>query len=211
MSATLTAAVELRGAGRTWPGGGGLAPVSFVVGPGSLTVVRGRSGSGKSTLLALVAGWCEPDVGEVLVPAGRSWQALAVLPQVVGLVPELTVRENVDLPLRLAGVDRRERRERTDEVLGLLDGADLADRLPRETSMGQRQRAALARVLVVDPTVALVDEPTSHQDGDHADAAVAVLQRAAGRGTALVVATHDPLVVATATDVVDLDATTPAG
>ena len=211
MSATVTAAVELLGAGRTWPGGGGLAPVSCAIAPGSLTVVRGRSGSGKSTLLALVAGWCEPDVGEVRVPAGREWSALAVLPQVIGLVPELTVRENVELPLRLGGVERRERRRRTDDALARLDVGDLADRLPGETSMGQRQRTALARVLVADPVVALVDEPTSHQDGAHADAVVEALRRAAGRGTALLVATHDPVVVAAATAVVDLDAATPAG
>jgi putative ABC transport system ATP-binding protein len=205
VTALATAVLSLRGASRRWPGGGGLAPVSLDLHRGELCVVRGRSGSGKSTLLALVAGWCEPDAGEVRVLADRSWSHLAVLPQVIGLTPELSVRENVELPLRLAGVRSRDRRLAVDSMLADLDVADLADRLPREVSMGQRQRVALARALVVDPTIALVDEPTSHQDGDHATTIVAALRRAAARGSALLVATHDPAVIDVATAVVDLD------
>jgi putative ABC transport system ATP-binding protein len=206
VSAITTPVLSVRGAARQWPGGGGLAPVSLDLAAGDLCVVRGRSGSGKSTLLALVAGWCEPDAGDVLLHGDRTWSHLAVLPQVIGLTPELSIRENVELPLRLAGAPARARDAAVDAALRELDVAALAERLPREVSMGQRQRAALARALVVQPTVALVDEPTSHQDGDHGATIVAALRRAAARGSALLIATHDPAVIDAATVVVDLDA-----
>ena len=209
MTAVDPPVIAARGVTKQWPGGGGLAPTDLALHRGQVTVVRGRSGSGKSTLLSLLAGWCEPDGGRVERVAGpdwASWATVAVVPQVVGLVPELTVGENVELPLRLAGVDRRTRRQRTAITLDELDLGDLAARLPRETSLGQRQRAALARALVVRPLVALVDEPTSHQDAGHAAAIVDAMRAAAGDGTALLVATHDEPVVAAADAVSDLDA-----
>jgi ABC-type lipoprotein export system ATPase subunit len=202
------AVLTAHGVTRRWPGGGGLAPVDLRLHAGELTVVRGRSGSGKSTLLSIVAGWCDVDAGRLEHAPGpdwSSWAAIAVVPQVVGLVPELSIAENVELPLRLAGIARVERRARTATVLDDLDLGDLADRLPRETSLGQRQRTSIARALVIRPTIALVDEPTSHQDAAHAAAVLAAMHTAAGDGTALLVATHDRLVVDVADAVLDLD------
>jgi putative ABC transport system ATP-binding protein len=203
------AVVTAHGITRRWPGGGGLAPVDVVLRRGELTVVRGRSGSGKSTLLSIVAGWCAAGGGRlerVDGPDWSTWAAIAVVPQVIGLVPELSISENVELPLRLGGIRRADRRARTRAVLDELDLGEQASRLPRETSLGQRQRAAIARALVVGPLVALVDEPTSHQDGAHATAIVASMRAAAERGSALLVATHDAPVVAVADTVLDLDA-----
>jgi ABC-type lipoprotein export system ATPase subunit len=203
------AVLTASGITRRWPGGGGLAPVDLQLHAGELTVVRGRSGSGKSTLLSILAGWCDVDAGRLEHASGpdwSSWAAIAVVPQVVGLVPELSIAENVELPLRLAGVPRDARRARTTATLRELDLADLAHRLPRETSLGQRQRASIARALVIRPTVALIDEPTSHQDASHAAAILASMHEAATRGTALLVATHDRVVVDVADAVLDLDA-----
>ena len=124
------------------------------------------------------------------------------MPQTLGLMPELTVRENVELPVRLAG-----RPADVDELLRDLDIVDLAGRLPRELSLGQQQRTAIARAVVVDPALLLVDEPTSHQDRGHAEAVMARLRTTAeANGTAVLIASHDPLAVDAADRVVDLAA-----
>jgi putative ABC transport system ATP-binding protein len=171
---------------------------------GELVVVRGRSGSGKSTLLALIVGWCAPDGGSVSVlvhdspDAGRSlWSTVAIVPQVLGLVPELTVRENV--AQALTGTD-----ESVDDVLAALDIVELGDRSPTDTSMGQQQRVAVARAIAGRPHVLLADEPTSHQDAHHVAGVVAALRSAADAGSAVLVATHDDSIIAAANRVVDL-------
>ncbi len=156
----------------------------------------GRSGSGKSTLLTLLAGWQSPDTGEVQYfgsaadPAALPWSELSFLPQRFGLLPELSVRENVEYPLRLLGTLERDGPsvERLLEALGL---TELADRPPTETSIGQQQRAALARALVLSPAVLLADEPTSHQDAGWRDAVWRLLLDAAAAGTCCLVATHE--------------------
>jgi ABC-type lipoprotein export system ATPase subunit len=98
------------------------------------------------------------------------------------------------------------RRARLADVMTALDLVELADRMPEDTSMGQRQRAAIARSIVARPTVALIDEPTSHQDPQHARQVIDVLLAAARQGAVVLVATHDPAVVNAADRVIDLDA-----
>ena len=161
--------------------------VSLDVHAGRLAALVGRSGSGKTTVLNLLAGWERPDAGTVSVP-GTAWEDVAVLPQRFGLLPELSVRENVAYPLRLAGDPAA---ERVDDLLEALDLTELADRSPSETSIGQQQRSALARALVARPRVLLADEPTGHQDAGSALAVVRALRGVAERGTACLVATHD--------------------
>jgi putative ABC transport system ATP-binding protein len=202
------ALVTAVGVGRRWPDGGGLSPVDFELRRGRITVVRGRSGSGKSTLLAILAGWCDVTSGEVRRdPAAdpARWSGVAIVPQTLGLVAELSIAENVDMPLRLAGAPDAERRAAVHEALHALDLVDLAQRLPAEVSLGQQQRTALARATVGVPALLLVDEPTSHQDAGHASAAVDALRRTADAGAAVLVATHDEVVVDRADDVIDLD------
>jgi ABC-type lipoprotein export system ATPase subunit len=171
--------------GKSYDGAPALLDATLELHEGELAVVAGRSGSGKSTLLMILGGWEEPDRGELR--AGRSWEALAYVPQRFGLVPELTVRENVGLAARLAGVEGA-----TAELLEALDLEELAERLPAETSIGQQQRAAIARALCLRPRVLLVDEPTSHQDAASAERVWEVLAEAADAGTACLVATHEP-------------------
>jgi putative ABC transport system ATP-binding protein len=164
-----------------------LDDVSLELHAGELGVAIGRSGSGKSTLLMLLGGWQKPDRGRIDLPAGRAWAALGYVPQRFGLVPELTVAENVELPGRLAGaqVSVHDLLER----LGL-DG--LGQRAVTELSIGQQQRVAVARALVLRPAVLLIDEPTSHQDSASAERVWSALADAAGEGAACLVATHEP-------------------
>jgi putative ABC transport system ATP-binding protein len=163
---------------------------------GEVAMLLGRSGSGKSTLLMLLAGWQAPDAGAIRLvadgaaPAEAPWRRLAFLPQRFGLLPELSVRENVELPARLAG-ELAARREAVDGLLAALGLDALAGRPPHETSIGQQQRTALARALVLGPEVLLADEPTSHQDAGWRDRVWELLESAAASGTAALVATHE--------------------
>jgi putative ABC transport system ATP-binding protein len=197
-------AVELRQASRLWDGEAGLHPIDLEVDLGEMVVVRGRSGSGKSTLLALVAGVCAPGTGRVFV-MGREprldmpWSELALVPQVLALSTELSIEENIaDCGQRPDATAVR----RSMEVLGI---AELAGRTIGEVSMGQQQRAAVARAAVVDPKVLLADEPTSFQDDAHTEVVVRALRSAADRGAAVLVATHDDWVASAADRVVELN------
>lgn len=177
-------AVRADGLAKSYDGAVALREASLEVRAGQLAVVVGRSGSGKSTLLMLLGGWLEPDRG-TCEPQAHAWREVAYVPQRFGLAPELTVEQNVGLPARLAG------REPRQELLAALDLVELRDRLPAEISIGQQQRVAIARALQLSPRVLLVDEPTSHQDADHAEIVWASLRAAASAGTACLVATHE--------------------
>jgi ABC-type lipoprotein export system ATPase subunit len=161
---------------------------------GRLVGLVGRSGSGKTTLLNVIGGWEVPDRGEVTWSRGGpvgdrpAWSDLAILPQRFGLLDELSVRANVEYPGRLAG---RLDHERVDDLLDRLGLTELQDRQPRETSVGEQQRTALARALVLSPRLLLADEPTGHQDTGWARAVLEALRRAAAEGTCCLVATHD--------------------
>jgi ABC-type lipoprotein export system ATPase subunit len=167
---------------------------------GEVAALLGRSGSGKSTVLMLLSGWQSPDEGEIRYalgdgrPAGLGWHELAFLPQRFGLLPELSIRENVEYPARVAGTLDAQAASIA-ELLAELGLDELAARPPHETSIGQQQRAALARALALQPDVLLADEPTSHQDAEWRDRVWSLLDRAAERGTACLVATHEERVV----------------
>jgi ABC-type lipoprotein export system ATPase subunit len=169
----------------------------------ALVVLAGRSGSGKSTLCHLVAGVMAPTAGQVLV-AGRpaldvrDWAQVSLLPQRLSLDPELSVAENVLLPAGLRGRPARP------ELLDRLGLTPIAARPARETSLGEQQRTALARALVLDPAVAVLDEPTGHQDDEHVHLVLGALTAAVGAGTLALVATHDPRVIEAADVVIQL-------
>jgi ABC-type lipoprotein export system ATPase subunit len=169
---------------------------------GAFGAILGRSGSGKSTLLSILAGWQSPDRGAVAVapddaePSTLPWHRLAYLPQRFGLMPELSVRENVELPARLVPSADRDWIETLLRDLGL---AGFADRLPAETSIGQQQRTAVARALALKPALLLADEPTAHQDAAWRELTLDILERAAADGTTLLVATHEPAIAERAT------------
>jgi putative ABC transport system ATP-binding protein len=199
-------ALEARAVAKTFAHSGGdvhaVSDATFALRRGELGVLLGRSGSGKSTLLTLLAGWQPPDTGEIVPsgPAAWTWSEFGYLPQRFGLIPELTVRDNVELPARLSG-RREELSERVDGLLRDLGLDGLQDRRPTETSIGQQQRTALARALVLRPTVLVVDEPSSHQDAGWHDAVWALLARASADGTACLAATHEPEAAQFATQV----------
>ena len=178
-----------------------LHDVDLALEPSALVVLAGRSGSGKSTLCHLVAGVMAPTAGQVLV-AGRpaypvaDWARVSLLPQRLSLDPELTVAENVLLPAGLRG------RGAGSDLLDRLGLTPIAGRPARETSLGEQQRTALARALVLAPAVAVLDEPTGHQDDDHVHLVLDVLAAAVRGGTLAVVASHDPRVIDTADVVV---------
>jgi len=182
-----------------------LRRVGFALYPGELVALVGPSGSGKSSLLGVLCGWDLPDEGKLVWStafgagdgSGLTWSELAVVPQALGLVEELSVRENVALPVRLASRSGRRAppragTARADELLEAFGLGALADRSPRETSLGQQQRAAVARALVLEPRLVLADEPSAHQDSTWVQDVFSQLRTVAQAGAACLVATHDP-------------------
>jgi putative ABC transport system ATP-binding protein len=119
-----------------------------------------------------------------------AWREVSVLPQKFGLIDELTVRQNIEYPARLAGTIE-ESIELIDELVESLGLTALQSRYPKETSIGEQQRTALARALVLSPRLVLADEPSGHQDRSFHDRVFATLRRAASRGTTCLVATHN--------------------
>jgi ABC-type lipoprotein export system ATPase subunit len=184
-----------------------LHDVSLSVEPGELVALAGPSGSGKSTLCHLAAGFESPERGTVLA-AGRpatqvaDWAVVSVVPQQHGLLAGLTVEDNVCLPARRARVDP------TASFAELAEALDLSAFTRRgvlETSLGEQQRTAVARALVLSPVLAVLDEPTGHQDDDHVAQVAGVLAAAAHQGSAILVATHDARVWEVADRVVRID------
>lgn len=171
-----------------------LQGVSFEIFRGELVGLVGPSGSGKTTLLNLLIGWEKSDGGSIEWAGDRTsapdrpWTELAILPQRVGLMEELTVAENIGLPLRFGGQSPE---EPTGELMDQFGLAQLADRLPFEVSLGEQQRTGLARGLIGSPTLLLADEPTGHQDAMWAHGVFRALRGAAERGTTSVIATHN--------------------
>ena len=162
--------------------------VTIDLSSGSMIALVGPSGSGKTTLLNLIAGGDDPDGGTIEGQLGRTdWSQLAIVPQPLGLLPELTIGENVGLPLRFGASGVADVRA----VMELLGIGALADRLPEETSLGEQQRAAVARALVTTPVLLIADEPTSHQDEANTDRVTDALAGAASAGSCVLVATHD--------------------
>ena len=205
---TATPLVELRSVSKTYRGGStdvvALRDVSLALWEGELVVLVGRSGSGKTTLLSVAAGWEPPDAGvllwegRTLDPSKVDWARLAVVPQGLGLLGEFTLRENVEYPLRFTRNDDGD----VEGLLSRLGIAKVADRYPHQTSLGEQQRAAVARALVLRPPVVLLDEPTSHLDTARARTVLQELVDAARRGTACLIATHARELVANASRVI---------
>jgi putative ABC transport system ATP-binding protein len=131
-------------------------------------------------------------------PGAPSWDVLAIAPQRLGLLTELSIRENVELPLRLAAGAHWPDHERVNSALAAFGLHHLAHRMPWEVSLGEQQRTALARALVVAPRLLLADEPTGHQDAAWATGVMERLAKATASGTSLLVASHDEEVIARA-------------
>jgi putative ABC transport system ATP-binding protein len=172
---------------------------------GSFEALMGPSGSGKTTLLNLIAGIDTPTSGSVRVAGddiGRmsetqraSWRSRTVgfIFQFYNLMPVLTAAENVELPLLLTGLGRKERLRRVEVALRLVDLSDRMDHTPRQLSGGQQQRVAIARAIVADPKIIVADEPTGDLDRKSAEDVLGLLTTLNETlGKTIVMVTHDP-------------------
>lgn len=176
---------------------------SLDVADGEAVCLAGPSGAGKTVLVNLLAGWEQPDQGTVMWAGRRDrppWSDTTVVPQMVALIEELTVFENVTLSLRLLGSDLG----RASAVMERLGIGHLADRIPSEVSVGERQRTMVARALAGMPRLVLADEPTAHQDAANARRVHEALGSHVADGGACVIATRKPLELGLATRVIDL-------
>ncbi|MFK8025491.1 MAG: ABC transporter ATP-binding protein [Ilumatobacter sp.] len=171
--------------------------ISFELEPGRITALVGPSGSGKTTVVNIVVGADRPEAGTVIgVPDPPTWDRLAFVPQQLGLLEELSLRENVEMPLRrLSATTFGDLSDTIDAQLGRLGLTEVAHRRPPETSLGQQQRAAIARALVGAAGIVVADEPTSHQDEANVTSIGEALRSAARTGAIVFVATHDQRLV----------------
>ncbi len=207
---------------KTYERGGQPIPVLMDI---NLTVQRaefvslmGPSGSGKSTLLNLIAGIDQPSTGRILIngvdiatlneAALADWRAANVgfIFQFYNLMPVLTAYENVELPLLLTNLNRKQRKEHVEACLAMVRLADRMDHYPNELSGGQQQRVAIARALVTDPTLIVADEPTGDLDratGEEVLKLMDELHRDLGK--TIVMVTHDPKAASRASRMIHLE------
>jgi putative ABC transport system ATP-binding protein len=178
--------------------------INLDIAAGDYVSIQGPSGSGKSTLLNVIGLLDHPDSGHYeledrdvtnLTEEERAQvrqQRVGFVFQSFHLVPRLTARENIELPLMLAGVAPAERKSRVTEVLNDYGLTDRASHRPAELSGGQRQRVAIARATVMKPAVLLADEPTGNLDHTIGREVIALLEKLNSMGTLLILVTHDP-------------------
>jgi putative ABC transport system ATP-binding protein len=179
--------------------------VSVDIAPGEFLALMGPSGSGKSTLLHIIAGVDRPTTGTCRVQGVNvpqlnesdlaDWrnQNVGFVFQTFNLIPVLTAFENVELPLLLTKLNRRERREQVENALSLVGLKDRMKHLPRQLSGGQEQRVAIARALVTDPALIVADEPTGNLDHQSATEVMNILKSLSGQlGKTVIMVTHDP-------------------
>jgi putative ABC transport system ATP-binding protein len=172
---------------------------------GDFLALMGPSGSGKSTLLNLIAGLDQVDGGTIEIGGVEitslseselaQWRASNVgfIFQFYNLIPVLTALENVELPLLLSGLSRKERRVHSALALELVSLQDRMDHYPRQLSGGQQQRVAIARAVVTDPTILVADEPTGDLDRTSAEEVLQLMDRLSGDlGKTIIMVTHDP-------------------
>ena len=182
-----------------------LTDITFDIGAGEFIALMGPSGSGKSTLLNLIAGIDKPDsglleVGGINIAALpeedlADWRAANVgfIFQFYNLMPVLSAVENVELPLLLTRLSRKDRRERAELALSMVGLADRMHHYPSELSGGQQQRVAIARAIITDPVILVADEPTGDLDRTSADEILLMLDRLNREmGKTIIMVTHDP-------------------
>ncbi len=182
-----------------------LENISLSIEDGDFLALMGPSGSGKSTLLNLIAGLDKADSGSIKV-AGidisllsesmlAKWRSenVGFIFQFYNLVPVLTAFENVELPLILTNLSKKERKEHVTTALNLVNLEDRVDHYPRQLSGGQQQRVAIARAVVTDPTMIVADEPTGDLDRASAEEVLRLMERLSSDiGKTIIMVTHDP-------------------
>ena len=185
---------------------------------GEFLALMGPSGSGKSTLLNLLAGLDHPDVGTIIV-GGRditqmsnrqlaAWRSTEIgfIFQFYNLLPVLTAYQNVELPLLLTPLSKKQRRDHVMAVLEVVALTDRAEHFPRQLSGGQQQRVGVARAIVSDPSIILGDEPTGDLDAKSADEILTLMQRLNSEfNKTILMVTHDAHAAERAHEVMHLD------
>lgn len=182
-----------------------LDDVNLEIGSGEFVALMGPSGSGKSTLLYIIAGLDVPTSGNCIVGGMQLFQLpdreltcwrqqnVGFIFQTFNLIPVLTAFENVELPLLVTRLNRKERRTHVEAALELVGLADRRHHLPSQLSGGQEQRVAIARALVVDPLLIVADEPTGNLDARSAEEILNLMHELNQKGQKTVVlVTHDP-------------------
>ncbi len=206
------AMVELRGVKRTYykPDGSvlveALRGVDLIIPRGQYCAIMGASGSGKSTMMNLLGCLDKPTRGAYLLDgqdvSTMSDEAISVYRgrkigfvfQAFNLIPQLSVRENVEVPLFYQGIPPRVRHERAVEVLKLVGLGERLDHRPMQLSGGQQQRTAIARALVTKPVVLMADEPTGNLDSATGKAVLQIFRDLHARGMTIIMVTHDPAI-----------------
>ena len=179
-----------------------LRGVDLTISRGQVVALIGPSGSGKSTLLNVLCGWEHVEAGELILdeslgaakPEDLPWGRVALVPQALGLLEELTIKDNVLMPARLSGGGVKPSLARAAELMSEFGIDHLAARYPDQVSLGEQQRTAVARALLLHPMVVLADEPSAHQDAGWSDVLFAAFTRLAAEGSACLIATHNPVV-----------------
>ena len=185
---------------------------------GEFLALMGPSGSGKSTLLNILAGLDHPDTGSVIV-AGKditrmsnkelaAWRSTEIgfIFQFYNLLPVLTAYQNVELPLLLTHLSKKQRREHVMTVLEVVALTDRAEHFPRQLSGGQQQRVGIARAIVSDPSIILGDEPTGDLDAKSADEILTLMERLNSEfNKTILMVTHDAHAAKRAHEVMQLD------
>ena len=201
--------VSVKDLNKTYQRGSQTVPVleniTFEICDGEFLALMGPSGSGKSTLLNILAGIDKADSGTVTIGDVdistlsetdlAQWRAINVgfIFQFYNLMPVLTAYENVELPLLLTGLSRKERREHVDMALSVVNLEDRMDHYPSQLSGGQQQRVAIARAVVTDPTILVADEPTGDLDRVSAEDVLGLMTRLNKEfGKTIIMVTHDP-------------------
>jgi putative ABC transport system ATP-binding protein len=201
--------VEIRNLRKSYRRGQQIVPVleniTLDIREGEFLALMGPSGSGKSTLLNLIAGIDRADSGDIHIGGIditrlsetelASWRAVNVgfIFQFYNLIPVLTAFENVELPLLLTGLSKKERREHAETALKVVNLTDRIDHYPSQLSGGQQQRVAIARAVVTDPTIIVADEPTGDLDRVSAREVLDLMESLhEDLGKTIIMVTHDP-------------------
>jgi len=204
-----TPIVEIRNLNKSYRRGTQIVPVlhdiTFDINEVEFLVLMGPSGSGKSTLLNLIAGIDKVDSGTIKIGGVditllsetelAEWRATNVgfIFQFYNLIPVLTAFENVELPLNLTGLSKKERKEHVEMALRLVNLSHRMDHYPKELSGGEQQRVAIARAIVTDPTILVADEPTGDLDRVSAEEVLDLMERLnVELKKTIIMVTHDP-------------------